>query len=244
MIKKKKSAFYSLKGSLVKRKTIFFLANTQSIHTVKWIDYFVDKNYNVHVATFSNINNTKCKQVHFLGKSVNVSGGNYHYLLAIGKLAKLLVQIKPDYINAHYSYSMGLIALLAKQKSRMDCSFSVVCHGSDVLSPPKPYVFDLINKYILRGSDHIFAVSDQIRDKVIKMGIDANKIFVGQYGIDTQQFVSKTPKNIDILSNRAYVENSRIDLLLDVLDKPKYYHLNIVFVLPNIEKQKLEYPLF
>jgi len=220
-------------------KKIFFVADAKSIHTVKWVDYFVDKEYDVYLATFASVNNTSCKNIYFLGKQkTNVAGGNYHYLWSIFELSKIFSKIKPDIINAHYSYSMGFIALLAKKHSKIKTNFSVVCHGSDVLAPPKPYIFDRINRYVVSRCDKVFVVSDQIRDKVEGFGVDVNHIFVGQYGLSIEQ--KECRKDIDIVSNRAYCPNSRIDFLLDSLDELKNLNLNIIFIMPNIDNTVLE----
>ena len=227
-------------------KTIFFLADANSIHTVKWVDYFISKQYNVHLATFAQVNKTKSKNVYFLGnRQSNVEGRNYYYLLYVQRLAKILKDLRPDYINAHYSYSMGLIALLAKKFSRVQSEFSVVCHGSDILDTPLPFIFNEINKFVLKEANKIFAVSDQISDKIKKFRIDEKKIFVGQYGIDIIN--NKSEKTVDIISNRTYNKNSRIDFLLEVIDEMNIKYLNIIFVLPtasteNIKKLKSKYP--
>lgn len=217
----------------MKNKKIFFLANAKSIHTVKWVDYFVEQNYDVYLATFASVNNTKCKNIYFLSKkNINVMGGNYHYLWSVLKLSKIFFAIKPDIINAHFSYSMGLIGLLAKNRAKIQTQFSVVCHGTDILNPPHAYIFDKINKYVLHNSDKIVVVSNQIKDKVENFRIDINKIFIGQYGLSIEEKPLK--KDVDILSNRAYTPNSRIDFLLECLDEFKDRGLNIVFIIPNI----------
>jgi len=215
-------------------KKIFFIADAKSIHTVKWVDYFVEKNYEVYLATFASVNNTNCKNIYFLGKKkTHTLGGNYHYLLEVLTLAKIFKEIKPDFINAHYSYSMGLITLIAKKISQVKSELSVVCHGSDLLAPPKPYIFDLLNRYILNQTDKIFVVSDQLKDKLISLNINVKNIFVGQYGIDIP--TQSISKDIDILSNRAYNDNSRIDFLLERIESINHQNLNILFVLPNIK---------
>ncbi|HHB94120.1 MAG TPA: glycosyltransferase [Campylobacterales bacterium] len=220
-------------------KKIFFVSNAQSIHTVKWVDYFIDRGYEVHLATFSTVNTTRCDNIYFLSsKNTSVTGGNYHYLFAIKKLSKILKDIKPDIINAHYSYSMGLISLLAKKISKINAKFSVVCHGSDVLAPPIPFIFNRINRYILTSCDKVFVVSDEIKDKVEKFGVDLEKIFTGQYGLSITN--TNNTKDIDILSNRTYHPNSRIDFLLDCMKTLENRNLNIVFVIPNIDNQTLE----
>lgn len=217
----------------MRNKKVFFIADANSIHTVKWVDYFVEQNYDVYLATFARKNNTKCKNTYFLGRTESkVSGGNYHYLLGVSRLAKIFRKVQPDIVNAHYSYSMGLIALLAKRRSKIKAEFSVVCHGSDLLAPPKPYLYDKLNRYILNRANKVFVVSDQLKDKVESLNIDIEKVYVGQYGVDIS--VSDMNKDIDILSNRAYNANSRIDFLLEAIDTMDYRNLNIVFVVPNI----------
>ncbi len=225
----------------MQNKKIFFVADAKSIHTSKWVDYFVDKGYDVHLATFATINNTKCKNIYYLSdKTINVKGGNYHYIFSVYKLANILKKVKPDSLNAHYSYSMGLISFLAIQKSQIDTEFSIVCDGSDVLAPPKPFLVDKLNRYLLKKADKIFAVSDQIKDKILKFGVEAEKVFVGQYGINIDSNTQSIKKDIDILSNRNYVANSNIEFLLDGLKDFKDKKLNIVFVLPHISKEKIE----
>lgn len=220
-------------------KKIFFIADAKSIHTAKWVDYFVKKEYDVYLATFSSSNNTMCENVYFLSEiTSSYKGGNYHYLFKVLKLGRLLKRIKPNYINAHYSYSNGLIALLAKLYSKIDAELSIVCHGSDILAPPNQYVFDKVNRYILKRADKVYAVSDQIKDKIEILGIDLNKVFVGQYGISASSL--NKDKDIDILSNRAYLPNSRIDFLLESLDNLKYKNLKIVFVLPHVSNFKFD----
>ena len=209
-------------------KKIMFVADAGSIHTKKWVDYFIDSGYDVFLATFSKTNITNCKRIFFLSnKTVDNRGGNYYYLFYIFKLAKIFNDVKPNVINAHFSYSMGLISFLAKKISSIKALFSVVCHGSDIL-----------NKNILKRTDAIFAVSDQIRDKILSYGIDASRVFVGQYGIEKVS-LKYSEKNIDILSNRAFVSNSRIEEVLEYLKYFKNRNLKIVFVLPHISENDL-----
>ena len=233
---------------MVDRK-IFFVANSEYIHTSKWVDYFVDRGYDVYLATFALVNNTKCKNIFYLSSNgVSKRGGNYYYLLKIFELSKIFREIKPNIINAHYSYSLGFIALLALKLSKIETIYSVVCHGSDILDVPFGF-FEKINKFVLKNSDKVFAVSNQIKDKLEELNIEMNKIFVGQYGLDnTLKENSYLIKDIDILSNRAYNSNSNIELLLESLAiKKDIEKLKVVFVLPtirenNLQKLKEKYP--
>lgn len=226
-------------------KHILFLLDANSIHSKKWVDYFIDEKYEISIITFSKKNITKCTNTFFLScQDINVSGRNFYYLLAIPKIIKILKSIKPQYVNAHYSYSMGLVALLSLKLSGINADFSVVCHGSDILRVPRPhYIFEQINNYVLRRANKIFAVSTQITNYIRKFEINDQRIFTGQYGIQQDVIVydqQKDLKDIDIISNRSYVNNSRIDEMLRALNYPAFYNKKIVFVLPCITGERLK----
>ena len=156
------------------------------------------------------------------------------------ELRRWIAEIAPDHLVVHYSYSLGLVSYLALRKLDRKIRFSVVCHGSDVLSPPKPRIlFSLVNRLVLRKADKIFAVSNQIYDRIISWGIEREKIFVGQYGVRLPDF-QHGDRDIDILSTRAYTENSQIHEMLSALDTEFFRERKIVFILPKISDTGLE----
>lgn len=222
-------------------KRILFVGDSNSIHLKKYTDYFLCNGYDVYLATFSNSNITNVRNIFFLSKlRINKNGKNYHYLFSIYSLTKILKLVKPNYINAHFSYSMGFITYLALKLSGIKVSFSVVCHGSDILDYPL-LIFRYINKVVLNKADKIISVSNQITDKIIELGIDSKKIFTGQYGVDLQNDLIERARDVDIISIRNYVPNSRIDELLDVLGQECFVHKKIVIVLPGISDNKFRY---
>jgi len=225
---------------------LLFVADSGSIHTARWIDYFVDEGYEVHLATFSRKNITRCENVYFLSSlKPSNRGGNYHYLLGVRALSLIINNVNPSVINAHYSYSYGLVSFLAKKYANSSANLTIVCHGSDVLDPPLSFIVSRVNRFLLNRSDKVFVVSDQISDRVKSFGIDSNKIFVGQYGVDRKDVAQK--KDIDIISYRAYVPNSRIKFLLDNISKLELADKKVIFVLPFIDEYSFkimqkEYP--
>jgi glycosyltransferase involved in cell wall biosynthesis len=227
-------------------KVFLFVADAGSIHTAKWVDYFVGKGHEVHLATFAKNNITLCENIYFLsGFEPSRSGGNYHYLLGIKPLSAIIKRIKPDVINAHFSYSYGLVTYLASKFSKSNSNLSVVCHGSDVLAPPLPSIINRINRFVLNRVDRVFVVSDQIKDRVERLGVNPLNLFIGQYGVGSVDIVVE--KDIDIISNRAYIPNSRIDFLLDNISNLDLLDRKVVFVVPHISEEefetiKLKYP--
>lgn len=159
-------------------KKILFVGDAGSIHIAKYVNYFVHKEgYDVCVATFSKNNCTDCQNIMFLSdRNVTSEGGNYHYLLSVFKLAMLIRKYNPDYINAHFSYSMGFIALLAMKLSGINAKFSVICHGSDIMAYPYKLCF-LLNKIVLNAAERIIAVSEPMYKRLLAWNISSKKIF-------------------------------------------------------------------
>lgn len=223
-------------------KKILFVANSASIHTKSWVNYFIKNGYDVHLATFASINKTECKNIYYLSdkKIKQHHKINFHYLLGINKLRNIIHDLKPDFINAHFSYSMGLLSWISVLLSKHKTNLSIVCHGSDILKPPLFSIVNQINKFILKRADTIFSVSEQITTKLINdFNINESMIFTGQYGINIESNNLKwEDREIDIISIRKYLPIYRIDEMLEQLDDEFFYHKNIVFILPLIDDEK------
>ncbi|MEG2515998.1 MAG: glycosyltransferase family 4 protein [Acidaminococcaceae bacterium] len=218
---------------------LLFLGDAGSIHIKKWVDFFVNEGIDVYVATFASENKTQCANVFYLDKrDISTSGNNYHYLLSVQKLSNIIRDNNITHINAHYAYSMGVIAAIAIILSGKNINFSVVCHGSDILLPPH-FFSKYINKFVLNKAHTIFAVSKQIAQKVVELGINKEKIFVGQYGVDEQCFIKEVIKDIDIISYRAYVSNSQWGQILKAVDCEEFRNKKIIFVMPGIDETNL-----
>jgi glycosyltransferase involved in cell wall biosynthesis len=229
-----------------KIKKILFIGDANSIHVKKWVDHFASCGYITHLATFSAKNITAAEHVYFLSQQeINVGGKNHHYLWCVPRLAALIAKIQPDHINAHYSYSMGFIALLALKWRRINVLLSVVCHGSDVLVPSIPFLSNFINFYVLNNADIVFSVSDQITKKLLAMGISGEKIYNGMYGVERSDIRNTSTdlwstKEIDVVSYRSYIPNSRITEMLQALNRKEFYDKKIVFILPNADLKQLD----
>ena len=222
-------------------KKILFVGDAGSVHIAKYVNYFVHKEgYDVCVATFSKNNCTDCQNIMFLSdRNVASGGGNYHYLLSVFKLAILIRKYYPDYINAHFSYSMGFVALLAMKLSGVNAKFSVVCHGSDVMAYPYKLCF-LLNKIVLNAAERIIAVSEPMYKKLLGWNISSKKIFMGQYGVEIEK-KELVKRDIDIISIRDASPNSQIEFMLEALAQINgIIQKKIVFVIPGIDHQRLE----
>lgn len=169
---------------------ICFLAPINNYHTIKWCEYFISRGHEVHVITFTkgDIDNVN---VHYIDCGVNVSDSDtkkIKYLFKYKKVKRLINDINPDIVNAHYATSYGMIASLCN----IDYILSI--WGSDVyVFPKKSIIHKLYFKYILRKAKYIFSTSNCMKEEISKY---TNKdIYVTPFGVKMDLFKPLNNKN-------------------------------------------------
>jgi L-malate glycosyltransferase len=196
---------------------ICFLADGQSVHTRRWCNYFTGRGYEVLLISFRNaeISGT---QVHFIDcGSINVSGNNIKILLKIPRIRKLIREIQPDIVHALYATSYGLMGALCGRKP-----FIVTALGSDVLiSPFEHPVYKIVLKYIFWKASWITAMSDNMKDVMISLKADPDKISTVIFGIDPAVFNARgrnVPNNhFTITSTRNFEAVYNIDIFIKAI---------------------------
>ena len=114
---------------------ICYLADINSAHTHKFLNYFVKKGYDIHVISLGKGEYNGVK-VHSLDIEDNVMKGKSEkgkvgYLKKIKKVKELINEIKPDILHAHYASSYGLLGALANYHP-----YIISVWGSDVYDFP------------------------------------------------------------------------------------------------------------
>lgn len=202
----------------MKRK-ILFLAHSQSIHTKRWVKYFIDKKWDVHVISF-HPEQISGSHHHYLNTgAISPRGGNYQYFKKIFRIIYLIYSIKPDIINAHYLTSFGFLAYLSFFKKQC-----ITVYGSDIyLDSRKNFIYKFLSKRVLSRAVHIFSVSDKMTSFIQSyFNIDSSKITTILYGIDTKVFKrinSTENRKYTFITHRLMVENSNYPIIIDVLHR-------------------------
>ena len=106
--------YYRIKDGKIGMK-ICLLALANNYHTQKWCEYFWQKGHQVEVISFvkGEIDGVR---VHYIDCKVNTNDSDFKkikYLFKYKKVRKIINQINPDIINAHYATSYGMVAALA-----------------------------------------------------------------------------------------------------------------------------------
>jgi len=184
---------------------ICYLADINSSHTHKWLDYFVNKGYDIHVISLGE-GQYEGVTVHSLDVQDNVmkkisDKNKLEYLKKIKRVRSLIKEIKPDILHAHYASSYGLLGALANYHP-----YIISVWGSDIYDfPIKSPIHKFIIKYNLKKADHILSTSNVMKIetekytnkdiKVTPFGVDINKFIPNR--IEKEEIVIGTIKTLE-----------------------------------------------
>ena len=166
---------------------ICYLADINSAHTHKWLNYFVHKGYDIHVISLGE-GEYEGVTVHSLDVQDNVmkktsDKNKLEYLKKIKRVRSLIKEINPDILHAHYASSYGLLGAIANYQP-----YIISVWGSDIYDfPIKSPIHKLIIKYNLKKADYILSTSNVMKIETQKY---TNKnIQVTPFGVDINKFI-------------------------------------------------------
>lgn len=170
---------------------ILYVAPMNSIHSVRWIEYFCQAGLDVHIV------NVGLEEQHRIERATyhdeirrpSAKRGIVHqftrsYVPFRRGMKQLLSEIKPDLVHVH---GISIYAYVIKQ-----CGFRPViatAWGSDVLVGPRESLkYRLIVRKVLRSVDVVTCDGDHIRKRMIDEGAASEAIEIVYFGTDVEQF--------------------------------------------------------
>ena len=166
---------------------ICYLADINSVHTQKWIKFFKEKEYEIHVISLQDGEYEGVK-VHSLKVEESVMKGTNNrsklkYLKTIDKVKELVREIKPDILHAHYATSYGLLGAVTKFHP-----YIISVWGSDVYDfPIKSIIHKNLLKYNLKKADYILSTSNIMKSEIEKY--TSKDITVTPFGVNISKFI-------------------------------------------------------
>lgn len=196
---------------------ICYIANFNSIHTKRWVKYFSERfHHEVHLISpkrSGRLNGVMLHDIYPYNASL------FSFYRAKHKLDKLLKEIRPDILHAHYVLPEGLIGAFSKFHP-----FCLTILGSDIYRlPDRSKAHKFLTRYVLKRADLITADSQDLKERVIRYGVSEDKVVVINWGIDLQRFNKKEDSG-DIRKELG-VSNSPIVLSMRRLEP--LYNLDI-----------------
>jgi glycosyltransferase involved in cell wall biosynthesis len=220
---------------------ICILADARSYHTQRWVDYFVVQGHPTYLLSVRPGLKTKAEEFIFSPKSPLQF---FKYIEVVPQAKKIIKELNPDLVNAHFIPADGLIAALTGFKPLV-----ITTLGSDALiSPRKSILHRLRAKYVLSKADLVTCDSDVVLNNLVNLGVDGNKIVKAFFGVDRKllcigekrKFAKK--EELVILSNRRFEPVYNVETLIRaiplILEKTKR-KLKFIILGKGSEENKL-----
>ncbi|MEN3970400.1 glycosyltransferase [Acinetobacter sp. BWR-L5] len=161
---------------------ILLLSNANSIHTIQWAKYLTEQGMNVHVVSQQPMGADFPKNIPL---SILPFQGFLGYFLNVFALKKLLKEIKPDLLNAHYASGYGTTARLVNFHP-----YVLSVWGSDVFEfPYRSFFHKKLLQKNLKSADVIASTSLSMASQT-RLFIDNKKIEITPFGVDLDKFSS------------------------------------------------------
>ena len=220
---------------------ICYLADASSIHTQRWVKYFAEKGHEVHLISYNpaHIENVK---IYVLPKKKNRF---LTFILRFFAIRKLIKNIKPDLLHAHYIGGYGWYGAITGFHP-----FVVSVWGSDIaVDPERSKLHKFLVKYVLRKAELVHVQDPLSKKRVKELGAKENKIKVIPWGVDITKFSpdkksEKWRKKLQIMPGPVIiiiicdVEKRFADILANAIDTVTKSITDVNFVIVKSDKLK------
>jgi len=118
-------------------------------------------------------------------KAVKTTRSPFGYVPFYFDSLKLVLREDVDILQAHYIPHSSIIPSLFKMKKPLVLKF----HGDDArIFPYKNSIYRAVTRYMLRKSDHVITVSEDLKMHLINLGADPSRVSTIASGVDTGIF--------------------------------------------------------
>jgi glycosyltransferase involved in cell wall biosynthesis len=213
---------------------ICYIAEGGSIHTQRWLNYFAAKGYEVHLIYWkARPGYHESVRIHLLKRfapAIWPVTRYFSFLRWIFKVRKLLKEIKPDILDAHFIIDNGFLAALSGFHPYM-----ITAWGSDVLIfPRRNFIWRMVAKFVIKRADRVACDSGVVKRGLLSLGSQPDKTSIIYNGIDTDEF---SPQKADkALKSKLGVAESPTVICIRHL-RPLYNVEMLVRAIPLVLKQ-------
>lgn len=160
---------------------ILLLSAASSVHTLRWANAFAAAGHETHLVT-QHEQLRGYRGVAGIHQLPHMSGAGY--LLNGFRLRRLVRELKPDVVNAHYATGYGTLAGSVK-----DMPVVLNVWGSDVYSfPEKSSLHRWLLRRNLRAAHRLVSTSEAMADRVCALLPGLHRPTVVPFGVETTTF--------------------------------------------------------
>ena len=210
---------------------ICYISTGNFSHIGPYLDYFRQAGHDVHFVCLSPSPQRSVPTYNLgIGNKYSRTQRKWKYPISMFRARKLIREIKPDIIHAHYATSGGLTALV--------CGFHptiVTVHGSDLINGVKSFIWKPLLKKIFNYADCINVVSEELEEIALSLGINKEKIEVFTPGVDTEKFA--------FIERPVLEKNSVLKMICTRRLETAFDHFTILNALAVLKEENINFQM-
>jgi glycosyltransferase involved in cell wall biosynthesis len=210
---------------------ICYISTGTFSHIGHYLEYFKDAGHDVHFVSLSPSPQRSVPVYNLgIGRKYSQTQGKWKYPISMIKARKLIREIKPDIIHAHYATSGGLASLISGFHPSV-----LTVHGSDLINGVKSFVWRPLLKKIFNYTDCVNVVSQELEKIALGLGISKEKIEVLTPGVDTEKFEFVEKPQLTKTSALNMICTRRLESVFD--------HLTILNALAILREENINFKM-
>lgn len=160
------------------------ISNPNSIHTHRWVGYFVERGHDITLIGDLPLQRAAPVGVRYVDLPAEQRGGKLRYAAWTRTVRRVVSELRPDVLHAHYVASTGWLGAGAGYHP-----FLVTAWGSDLLvNAQRSPVQRQLARWVLRRADYVTCVSHNLAAVARQLGAAPDRIEVAPWGVDTDVF--------------------------------------------------------
>jgi len=178
---------------------ICFFSDAKAEHIRRWSKYFAYKGHYVDLITWNHsvLDDYSPVRVHVIQKKIKLNNAvsrtlNFPSLLL--EIKRLLRKIKPDVLHAHSAGAYAWMTMFAGFHP-----YVVTPWGTDILVDAKRSRWNrLLTSIALRRADLITCDAWHMKDEMVCLGVNSDRIRIVMFGVDMTRFVTSPAAGIEL----------------------------------------------
>lgn len=159
-----------------------FLASSDAAHSHRWIRFFADKGHEIHWISMRPFGAVTLPNTKFY--DLSSAYGKFASLgVAAFKIRRIIREIDPEIVHAHYAGSYGVLGALSQFQP-----FVLTAWGSDILFAGHAPAKGMLVRWVLRKAARITCDAHHMVEAMHALGADKKKIELVFFGVEVDRF--------------------------------------------------------
>ena len=180
---------------------IVFIASANSIHTSRWIKFFINKRNEITLISFKKPNQITQRDINKFNNKIKIL--YVTNLFSLIRVICLLNNLDKSLVHIHYLGWHSLLSIFIKYNSKL----ILTPWGSDLLINKNNIFKKIWLKKIISKSNFMICDSMRLEKEAINLGMDKENILISMFGVETK--IYKNSRKIFSNKEKYFIGSNR-----------------------------------